>query len=806
MKHILAILSLGLALLSTPALSITVVPVSSTAQFTSALGTVNEGEIIELAAGTYTAPSGGWTVSSPTISFTIRGEEGQTVTLSGSSSRPIFKIFSSGPGSTIVFQNLIFANGFSDENGSAGAVTLNEAAATFIDCEFNNNEASPSGTGGGGVAAFLGSTAHFFGVEFNNNRALNEGGGLKVGGGSSVYVHDSEFFGNLANIANHRPTAAGGGIHVANSLLHISNTRFDSNETGCLGAGLYSLGGYTEPTTIVKIVNSTFIDNKVEPDSTSSCTFDTSGGALHGESNVNLFIYNSRFLTNSAETGGAFSLFRANAEIYDSIFRGNLAHGAHPAGRGGTISSSSQDLAAEEDNHPSSVIKIRDSFFQGRYGGVAATAVRGGCLWMLGDTNRTYGLSGVQQMGSAATNRATLDIAGSVFYDCDAVREEGTNGTGVGGAAQLSHVNLTLDNSLVMDCDVTGTNADGGGIRMINEATASITNTTFARNTAVRRGGALNIAGSHIEVDGSQFFLNDAGTDGAAIVNSTISNGPGGSKLSVTGEIRNSIFKNHGSLTLRDLDTDNTTCEINEVVYNNNEFYTDPPDGDVYLTGLVAGNKTASEMNSVTVVRTNCTNTVKSTINNTALGSEPDLGALLAVPPAVLPVNAAGDPAPPTESLLSYAWCGSSAALNGIALGANTGVDPTTTTGMHTLVVGSDSFVEDIADGPTPTGIFAASPVEIAGGESSDLSWSSTAGTFLCLSIDRGVEVSSQTTSGSETVTPGATRSYNLHLLTEEGGVYRETTVYVDEPAGDRIFSDDFETGTPTAWSGSVGL
>jgi hypothetical protein len=612
--------------------------------------------------------------------------------------------------------------------------------------------------------------------------------------------------GNLANIANHRPTAAGGGIHVANSLLHISNTRFDSNRSGCLGAGIYSLGGYDQPTNTVKIVNSTFIDNMVAPDSTSSCTFDTSGGALHGENNTSITIHNSRFLTNSAETGGSFSLFRASVEIHDSIFRGNQAFGQHPAGRGGTISSSSQDLSSDDVNHPSSTITIRNSLFQGRYQGVGATAVRGGCLWVLGDTNRTYGLSGVQQMGNAAINRATLDIAGSVFYDCDAVREEGVVGTGVGGAAQLSHVELTLDESLILDCDVTGTNADGGGIRMINEASATITNTTFAHNTATRRSGALNVSGSDIVVDGCQFFMNDAGVDGAAIATSTISNGPGGSKLSTNGEIRNSIFKNEGSLTLRDIDTDSATCEINDVKYNGNQIFTTPPDGDVYRNNLVSGGgKTVSELNNLTVVRTNCTDTIKSTLDNIALGTEPDLGALVAVPSIILPVNASGDPAPPTEAFLGYAWCGGSATLDTNTLVTNTGLQLTTSSGMHTLVVDTASFVDDLTAGPTPGGNFTATPVAIAGGESSDLAWSTAAGTFLCLSIDRGVVPSSQAASGTETVTPAETKTYSLHLLTEEGGFSRQATVFVDEAAADLIFTDGFESGDTTSWSSSVG-
>ncbi len=787
-----------------PALAEVVIPVTNSAELTAAFGTVPEGGIIELAAGTYNPPGGGWDIAAVTKSYTIRGAAGATAILDGGGSDPILRFSFFDPGVSVVLQNLTFANGMSTLDGWAGGVTLFDATATFIDCTFLDNDSLAPTTGGGGVAAFVDSTAHFFGCTFDGNRAKNEGGGLKSGGGSAVYFHDSEFIANRTDVANHRLTAAGAGIHLANGELRISNSRFDSNVAGCLGGGIYALGGWDEPTTEVTVVNSTFVDNWVAPHPSVSCTFSADGGAIHGEANVGIELHNSRVLTNTAESGGAISLYQAQLGIYDSIFRGNQASGANPEGRGGAISASSLDLASDEVNRPPVSITIRDSLFQGRFDDVGATALKGGCIWLLGDTNRTYGRNGVPPMGDPEVNRAVLDVANTVFYDCDAVREEGAVGTGVGGAMQLAHVALTLDDSLVAGCDVTGTNASGGGIRLINESAATVTDSTFAENTAELRSGALDVAGSEIEVDNSQFFLNEAGLDGAAITTAILTNGIATFDFSATGEIKNSVFSGHPSLTLREFDADNPECEINSVVYNNNRFFTTPVDDDVYRNSLAGGFQTVGELNDFVVVRSNCDNTVKSTIDNVVLTGEPDLTALVGMPPEILPVAAAGDPATPTESFLGYAWNGSAGALDGVPLATQTGLEETAT-GMHTLVAGTSSSAVEITDGPNPAATFTATPACIPGGETADLVWSTTAGTFLGVAIDRTVEIPVPAAAGSVTVMPPATRRYNLCVLTEEGGVWGAAAVEVDDcPDEDPIFADGFESGNTSAWTVTI--
>lgn len=375
-------------------------------------------------------------------------------------------------------------------------------------------------------------------------------------------------------------------------------------------------------------------------------------------------------------------MYRARVEIHDSIFRGNDAVGLSPAGADGAISISSQDSPSDSQNFPSAELTVRDSLFQGRWGGAGSTGNQGGCIWSLGDTARSYGVGSATPMGSPAINRTKMEISGLVFADCDVEREDGVSGTGVGGALSLTHTQFTIYDSLFIDNDATGTFARGGAIRMINETLATITETTFANNFATFQAGAISASGSDLEVDNCQFINNDA-PDGSAITTSVASNViAGGIDFSALGEIKNSVFSDHPQKTLREFDDDDSECEINEVVYNNNQFFTQPVDSDVF--------------------QNNRANTVKSTVDNVVLSGEPDLGGLVAVPPQILPRNAAGDPPPPTEAFLAYGWGGSSATLDGVPLANGTGLQ-TTTAGQHTLVVGSaTSVVASVANGPAP--------------------------------------------------------------------------------------------------------
>ena len=79
-----------------------------------AIDSVPEGGVIELAAGTYDAPTGGWTIfpdgNGGTKSFTIRAANGANVVLNGGGTTETFTFTTPKP---VTFQGLTFSNGVS---------------------------------------------------------------------------------------------------------------------------------------------------------------------------------------------------------------------------------------------------------------------------------------------------------------------------------------------------------------------------------------------------------------------------------------------------------------------------------------------------------------------------------------------------------------------------------------------------------------------------------------------------------------------------------------------------------------------
>ena len=311
----------------------------------------------------------------------------------------------SGP---VLFQNLVFSNGNSNNPGIAGGVTMHHAEATFINCRFTNNSAGSQGVGGG-ILVGLGSIAFFVNSTWQNNSAMNYGGGLVVGDQSKVYVHHSTFIGNRTNLPNHSPTSAGGAIHVGNSLLRVSNSRFESNQAGYVGGGIYSVGTWANPVSTprsdVIISNSTFVNNLAARDASVSLGVPTEGGAFHAEAQTTAKIYHSRFINNSAMAGGAITIYQAIVEIDGGIFLGNSAKGqGNSGGYGGAISGSSNDTSADGSiNRRSVYLSIINSYIQGRYGSTTTAGYGGGGILLAGDLTAHMVRMGSPKWGQPAT-------------------------------------------------------------------------------------------------------------------------------------------------------------------------------------------------------------------------------------------------------------------------------------------------------------------------------------------------------------------------------------------------------------------
>lgn len=779
------------------------------ATLSQALSQVPDGGIIVLAAGSYQSPSGGFVISNPNRSFTIRAASGASVMLTGGGSSPVLRFINSTPDpqATVIFENLVFANGRSALNGAAGGVTLEAASATFRNCLFRDNTSVASITGGGGTAVFIDSVAHFTDCEWRDNTADNEGAGLRVGEGSAAYVHRGLFTENRANLAGHRPSAAGGGIHITNSLVWVTNSRFDGNQTGFAGGGIYVLGTwqfpYTTPRAELMVANCTFVDNEATPHFAVTPPSPTEGGAIHAEDQARLEIINSRFFTNAADLGGGVSAYRAEVGVSSSVFLGNRAVGTGAStGFGGAFKITSDDSFLDDPNYPNGRLALTDSFIQCRYGSTTTAAQVAAGLFAKGDVCRNYGNGGCEELGTDAANRSVVDVDNVVFADCD-VDQGGVANQGLGGAMSVALTSLDLTDSLIVASNATGSGASAGGLRVVIESDAVVDRTTLAGNTAVQFGAAVFAQGTAIDFSDCQFFDNEispgvneseVSSFGAAFFVAPLENwGVDQLDFPVTGVVGNSILSHNVGMPI--FDDDRNPQPINAVRYNNNDFYNTTFGSKVYRHNT-AQSKTPAELNALVISHSG----VDKGTGNSWLSNPPELGALHAVPHRILNVTAVGDPDSVTRSYLGYAWDGGNATLDGSPVSGGYGWGPTSA-GTHNLWVQDNQFQANVGVGPTPAVSFTATPEISTPGQPVTLSWSLVSGTFVDVEIDHGLNPSG-TASGQLVVTPSVTTTYSLHMLTEEGGATATATVCVN--CESPLFSDGFESGDTTHWSATI--
>ena len=211
-------------------------------------GQRNRGGIIELATGTYTAPNRGFRLRNPRFGLTIRSAAGAVVILEGEGTHTIFELENSARenGQRVLFQDLVFRNGFSTEEGVGGAVSVVRGEASFLRCRFEDSRSEAPTTGGGGVLIFEGSDVVFLDSGFEGNSAQNRGGAVTVVE-STAEFHGSTFLGNRTNLPGHADNAAGGAIYVLNSKVRVATSHFEDNETGWVGGAIWAFGAWREP-------------------------------------------------------------------------------------------------------------------------------------------------------------------------------------------------------------------------------------------------------------------------------------------------------------------------------------------------------------------------------------------------------------------------------------------------------------------------------------------------------------------------------------------------------------------------------
>jgi hypothetical protein len=666
-----------------------------------AMGTVANNGVIELAPGTYPAPASGWSLSNNRKAFTVRAAANGPVILDGQGSRRIFRFKNNLRAGTrpVTFERLTFRGGASTTEGDAGGVTLKEAEARFEGCAFLANKATPASTGGGAVRLFSHSTAAFVDTRFEGNGAKSRGGALAVEEGSSATVTRGTFLGNRTNLPGASRNSSGGAIYALNSTVLIQNSLFDGNQAGWVGGAVYGIGVWAAPEaaprTSITVLRSTFRNNAATFDPCCVPPGQTTGGAIHAEDQTTLTVERSFFTNNLAEAGGAIDGYRALVDVKTSVF---TANGTPIPGRlpgvGGAIFVGSIDFAdsstqAGAINRRPARLTVADSAFVGRPNPVSS-AHAAGCLFAGGDTDRAYGEGGVALSGSIADNRAQVTVRHSLFYDCDVERTAAGTG-GSGGAIGLALADLTLEDSLITGSDARGLDsrgggAFGGGLSVEIDSLARVSRTTFGNDSAAFSGGAIQVVGSEIEIADSRFQGNALATSG----NLPTSRGAGLFVIprlaqhphNATGTVARSIFTDNLALPIYDVDPPGAGDPINDVRYEDNQFYSWPFGSLVYLNTLAAPQGLSPDgLNSLIGYRGNRPSTLKGR-GNVPLFGPPSLGTLVAV-------ASAGSTAAPSGGLVGFAWSGFTSTLNGQPLPpqSKSGVLPNLPPATYSLTV-----------------------------------------------------------------------------------------------------------------------
>lgn len=655
-----------------------------------ALDAVPDGGTIELAAGTYDAPPGGFTIfpdlNGATKSFTVRAEPGANVVLNGGGTTEILTFTTPKP---VTFQGLTFANGVSTREFHGGGMSTDHVQANFISCTFENNAGNAPNTGGGGLW-LASSTVSFQSCTWRNNTSKHYGGGLSADQ-SRVYIRDSTFVGNRVNVAGHSFFSAGGAINGNASTIRIDNTRFESNQAGYVGGAIYVYGGWKDPVTTPRmnlvVSNSLFIGNFVLKTS-GTFTAPTAGGAIQLEDQTKGTFYNCRFISNNAKQGGAVASYRTVSEFQGCVFQNNEAHGNDPSdGFGGAIFVISDDLPGDSTvngtvNRPSAKLTVMDSLFRGPGGG-AISARQGGAIFVAGDLHSMYG-QGVNKNGTLETNRAPVNLQRVVFADLNTL----DNGNGTGGALTADFVTLNANQCIVQNCSAS---QYGGGFEIVRGSAATITNMTFVNNRAGILGGALTMFGGTLNVSNSKFLDNRAKVSGigggSALMTSADPAGGSLPPMDMSGAIENCVMSNNsGGPMIYDGDS-HLNGPYNRLQYNGNTIY--DAEADPFFHDL-AGYMPTSVFNNLKLVRADRTTTTKAAVPN--ISSAPAVtGALLMVPRQIVSSGAPGENLP-IPAYLGYASSGGTPSLDGVAKGSAAAVVNAPNDGAHTLDVGASRF------------------------------------------------------------------------------------------------------------------
>ena len=695
---ILALLTSALtASAFTPSAFAATTSVRDSAGLQQAINSAREGDIVELAAGTYAAPAGGFTLFNPTAGFTVRAAAGAAVTLTGNNSTDILRFTNSNK--PVIFQGLLLSNGVSTQNFIGGAMTMDHVQASFISCTFQSNQTNGSVTGG---ALWINEcSVSFQGCNWNGNSSPNYGAAAAVVD-SRVFIIGSRFIGNRCDLPSHKQNAAGGALFIVGtpaggatpytrSSVRISTSTFDGNRAGYVGGAIYTLGEWQAPesTPVVDLAvsNCLFSNNAAVKDPSVTFPNPTAGGAVHLEDQTTSSFQNCRFVNNTAKQGGAVSGYRTITDFQATTFTNNVATGNAPGESiGGAIISLSTDnsdssTASGTINRRSSTLTMSDCLVRGAGSG-ATNAREGGGVFVAGDINAQYGIGGIRQDRSI-NNRGSAIFTRVVFDGLTAF--QGAAATpGTGGAIKTDFAEIMITDSLFTNCSAS---QYGGAVELVRDGLVNISKSTFAKNAAGDLGAGITMFGGSLNLTNDVFVDNVVTKgNGSALTTSPITaTADYPQDAPAAGLVSGCTFSGNSGASVI-YDGDRSAAPFNMMQYSGNSFFT------ASVTPVLsdnAGALTVAQLNSIIVPNSGVRKTVGTA--NTALGSAAVTGAILLVPPLPQVTVAPGETSP-IQPFVAFAGSGGTVLLDGGAQGTNAGVAGPTTDVIHTLSVGGQTF------------------------------------------------------------------------------------------------------------------
>ena len=506
-------------------------------------GSLPDGTTIDVQAGVFNEAL---VVSNTGKSFTVRG--------AGASATFIDAIGKGAPALTmyqatgqIIFSRLTFRRG-APAVAAGGGFVITRSSPSFVDCVFEQNAAS---AGGGG--ALMTSNASFTRCIIRNNSAARSGGGVLILDGSRPVFLATDIVNNSSGTGGNGVGNAGvgGGVDARDSFPTFRGSRVSGNASKFAAGGIYHGGEFGSPYGIARLVveDSEVADNLSSPHSAADNPAE--GGGIHIEDNAQATLTRVRVLRNRANSGGGLNAYRARYDIVDSIIDANQAisrgDGGLQGGFGGGIHATSTNVGTPA--RPASIVNLTGTLLRN------STAITGGGIVVTGDVNLP----------------ATLTLVNSVL-DSNQTQNQG-------GGVLLSRANLTSTNSMIIrNSALAGSVPFGGGILISTSSSATLRQTTIARNTAGVYGGGIFMDGnSSIDIAGSQIYDNTVTAPPSGQGGGALFVGPNGNQ---TGQVATSTIADNNGYQIVE-----HPCPKTRLTYNSNTITPKVGANDVYVSG-----------------------------------------------------------------------------------------------------------------------------------------------------------------------------------------------------------------------------